>query len=635
MSHTKIPGIASHKRPLQCIDAGNTPLKRANILGDVTNTSILGEQLKSSHLKYAMSSSAIADPNLRLMNRYYYGDPNVIEEVKKRERKIARDIQHFRKSIAEIDTEAKHLRERDLPDLRYEMSKKNAVLNELRKDLIQVTADLDEKANDYESLKANGQLELQHAQLKHQVALQEVQNELDHKISTFKAEWENKLREMENYTPDPEILAEIEGLRRQKLERENQIRQLNLGNEQACQRKKEELAAELEQQLVRKQDTLNELRTKNESAEHDKAVLENEVKSVTSQFAQYEDRCTQLMHQISEINSLVTDCLEDRSQSVNATKNAEAIYLESKAATESVQIEALEVEARYNREYDNMEKEQKRRRVMENSIDELRGRIRCFAFVGDEGSEESTIDYSCKTVSVKRSEPCLFNRIVPRKLVSEKELISQECEPFFRMCMDKQLNFNVMSSPTGKQLLLRETLLEYLIESGNKKLITQYVSLGEGAESRDLFLQADKNEHADIQLTIKKDTIEMNSTILEMRSTQDIKNNLARLEAEVGSENIGILKAEIWEEHTKCCDAYYLEINNLTIVDTLRNVRDNHTVAKSPIAIILQTLLSRTKSLFLFNLFDEHTADPSTILDSVRYISQFEVPRTHLEGGKL
>ncbi|CEP61167.1 uncharacterized protein LALA0_S02e08218g [Lachancea lanzarotensis] len=627
MSHTKIPGISSHKRPLGSPERLGMSNKRAHVLGDVTNTIALSEHFKNSHRKYTMPSTSVADPNMRLMNRYYYGDPKVIEEVKKRERKIARDIQHFRKSIVEIDTETRIVRERDLPDLRYETSKKNALCNELRKELIDFTTKLDERANDCETLKRDAEFDLRHIQLKHQVALQEIQNELDLNITKCTAEWDAKLREIDNEQPDPVVLAEIENLQKEKRLRETQVEALAASNASACKMKSQELDLLLEKLLTEKKEPLHALRAKGEEIQKDNDMLKREAESVKDQIAQYEDRCSELMQQISTVDSLITECMNERTKNVEAKNNAEATYLECKTATDVIQEKALVIETQYNQEFDKMEKEQIRRRVMENSIDELRGKIRVFAFIGDELVENSDVDYSSKTISLNETKSCLFSRIIPRKLISEQELINQECEPFFLMCLNKQLNFSLLSSPTGRQQHLKKAFLEFLLTK-ESKIMTQYVSLSEGSESCDLFLPIEQNAKEDIQLVLKKDAIEINSTVLEMRSTQDVNEQSAFLETNAGSGNVGILKAEIWRDQIKCCEAYYLEINDPSTMEKLANLRDTAPATKPPLAIILQTLLLKTKSLFLFNLFDGGTAKASTLLDSACHISHLEASQT-------
>ncbi|SCU78313.1 LANO_0A02696g1_1 [Lachancea nothofagi CBS 11611] len=630
MGHTRIPGISTHKRPLATFESLGMPSKRTHILEDVTNTTPLADQAKTNRSKLTMSS-IVADPNARLMNRYYYGDPNVIEEVKKRERKIARDIQHFRKSIAEIDTETKLVRERNLPDLRYENSKKSALCNELRKDLIQLTTDLDEKDKDCDVLKSNWELEAQHTQLEHKVKLQEVQNELDKDKRDLISEWETKLREIENHKPDPEALRDLERYQEEKLQLEKELRSLSIENADSCRQRSRELEAGLEEFWAKKKEPLRELRTKKDELQSEITELKNEAVSIESQIDLTTENCNQLMLQISEIKSLLAECSEHENQLMDAKNKAELTYLETKFVTDEIQTKALEVELRYNGEFDKMEKEQTRRRTMENSIDELKGTVRCFAFIGEDVPDASVIDYSHKKISVEDTVPCSFSRIIPRKLVSEGDLIGQECRAFFEVCVAKRLNFNVVSLPTGRQSLLRDKFLNYLIEKGKFKLKAQYVALSEKAASSDLFFKSKDGDDKEIQLTIKEDSIEMNSTTLELNSTQDITNSFGQLHAQAGSDNIGILKIEIWEEHKKCCDTYYLEINDVQTVKKMSSLPNINHAAKTPIFIILQTLLLKTRSLFLFNLFDENTTDPQIILESAQRIGQIEVPRVHVE----
>ncbi|SCU80297.1 LADA_0B06304g1_1 [Lachancea dasiensis] len=635
MSQTKIPGISAHKRPLATAERSRIPAKRSHVLEDVTNTTAFPAYRRHNKPKAtSMSSTEVADPNTRLMNRYYYGDPGVIEEVKKRERKIARDIQHFRKSIAEIETETKLIRERSLPDLNYEISKKRVLCGELRKDLIQLTADLDEKTNESHNVQSNWELEVQHLRLEQQIAVQETQNKLNKELGEVKAQWETKLREMENYRPSFEDLQELEGLKVEKQQHEKELRALTIKNEEACRLRNQELDEKLEHILFSKKEPLEDLKCKNDVVRREKSNVESQTEAVKLKIAQHNERGAELARQISHIHQLVNECITSSSPLKDAKIKADADYLETKSITDAIQMEALKVEAKYNAEFNKMEKEQVRRRTMENAIDELKGKIRCFAYVGDTAPNSLEVDFSQKSISLKDSEPCFFNRILPCKLISEEDLVKQECQAFFDMCLEKRLNFNIISLPTPKQSFIRDSALTYLLKSGRYQLKTQYVALSEAAVSSDLFQKGESEPDTEIQLTIKTDAIEMNSATVEMKTAEDIKADFKGLQTQVGCDKIGIVKAEVWDDNEKCCDSYYLEINDMETIQRMSNLFCTDHGTGTPISIILQTLMSKTKSLVLFNLIDDCASTTGTILNAARRISQIDAPRTYVASEK-
>ena len=65
--------------------------------------------------------------------KYYYGDPSVIEEVKKRERKVLKDISTFKRQIAEIEDEIDRLTKKVIPQLKYDLNKKSLVFKNLKR----------------------------------------------------------------------------------------------------------------------------------------------------------------------------------------------------------------------------------------------------------------------------------------------------------------------------------------------------------------------------------------------------------------------------------------------------------------------------------------------------------------------
>lgn len=620
MSQTKISG---HKRPIVASPVPSA--KRLRVLEDVTNTNSESHALRSK-------MSAVADPNTRLMNKYYYGDPNVIEAVKVRERKIARDIQHFRKSIAEIDAETKLIRESELPNLKYDMSKKTAICNDLRKDLLQLTADLDEKNGECELQASNWELAMQHVQLQHEVNLQEAKNELDQKLNSTKESWQAKVREMERYQPDSGIIEEIEDLKSQKLHEESILKTLHVNNAEACESRDKELDQEFCKFVADKEMPLKELRDKHQAQKLNYERLTHETTTIDLEIKKCTDECSRISEQIVNLEALISECMSQQEILTDKKANAEAQYKSTALDTDKVQQKALVVEARYEDQFNRMEREQQRRRKLENSIDELRGKIRCFAYIGENVPDSCEVDYALKKIHMEDAPGCVFNRIIPQKLVSENVLIKQECEAYLEMCISAQQNCNIISTSTARRESLRDSFLSYLLGLGKQILMVQYVALSEKLPSSDLLINPESGKEVELQLTIKEDSIEMNSISVELRSAQDITEVFGKVQKRSKSGDINILKVEVWDDSHKKCDAYFLEANEEQTVKNICNLSNKHLFVKTPITIILQTLLLRTKSLFLCSLFGEDTLNASLVLELARNISQIDAPRKLAEA---
>lgn len=162
--------------------------------------------------------------------------------------------------------------------------------------------------------------------------------------------------------------------------------------------------------------------------------------------------------------------------------------------------------------------------------------------------------------------------------------------------------------------------------------MVQYVALSEKLPSSDLLINPESGKEVELQLTIKEDSIEMNSISVELRSAQDITEVFGKVQKRSKSGDINILKVEVWDDSHKKCDAYFLEANEEQTVKNICNLSNKHLFVKTPITIILQTLLLRTKSLFLCSLFGEDTLNASLVLELARNISQIDAPRKLAEA---
>lgn len=620
MSQTKIPSISGRKRaslPLE--STAKESYKKLHALEDVTNKNIA--KVTQSRMP------KVADPNARLMHRYYYGDVRVIEEVKKRERKIVRDIQHFRRSIAEIDSETKLIKERNLPDVKYNISKKAAICDELRKELLQVTADLDEKNGECELVAVNGDLTMKNLQLQHKVELQNAQNELDKELSDARASWEIKLREMENFKPDVQTVNEIEELKEKKQDREKAIEKLELQNKQKCKEYEVQLDELLKDFIKEKEEPLKEIQEKHDSLQATYSHLKSVAQKMSHETTMCKDECESTSKQIEEIKKKLKEVEKENTKLREILLKVQHEYYGKKNITDKVQEKAHAAEMHYNTQFDMMEHEQMRRRKLENSIDELRGKVRCFAYVGENLGNNYAVDYSSKIITTDTESAYCFTRVIPRSLVTEQDLFKQECQAYIEMCMNKSFNFNIVSLLNDNPNKLRDSFVDFMANQTYSHMELQYVSLCERLASADMLLTPAEESDKEIKVKIEENSIELNSKSVIVRSPAEIQDFLRLTEEQTRPAGIGMLKLKVWIEENKAIDVYFVEINDRKTTEYLLSIISPGEVVQTPVTIILQNLLTKTKSLFLFNLLEGTDQHLPFLLDLANRIGQLDSPR--------
>lgn len=631
MNSSRIPSF-SKKRPSSSENMLVPSHKRVNVLDDVTNTS------KIPFINKKMSAIDThkdkVDPNVRLMNRYYYGDPNVIEEVKKRERKIMKDINHFRKSISEIEGEALLINDRVLPELKYNISKKSTFVSELRKELIQLITELDSKSSECDLHRKNGELCIGNLQLRHSVEAQKVKNELDIVMTNKRAEWEKKLLEIENYKPSVHMIEEIDALKIQRLEKQTELDRLQAKNREKCKEYEETLSKQFAEFVSEKEKPLIELRSKRDQLAAKRERLYETVRLLKDDVNECVNTKEITKRKIEEIRSEIELLKEENAPLEQSLSQLTTEYQLAESKTDEFRALAHTAEARYNLEFDKMEEEQVRRRKLENSIDELRGKIRCFAYVANDSL--CNVDYATKEITLD-GKLYYFNRVIPRELVSESDLFSQECQAYIERCLKTHTNCNIISISNNNKTL-RNAFVRFITnyvglgtlkENEISNINFQHVALCEDAVSIDMLRDDSRDPESEIKVKIEEKSVDMNSQRIDISNQTNVEDLLETVNTKPASNGIGILKFEVRNEKDKThSDVYFVEINGISTsyLDDALSQTEN---MDSPIGIILQALLSRTMSLLLFDISSQEQ-EVEALLKIAEKASQLDNPKRRI-----
>lgn len=623
MQHSKIPSISAVTTPET--KSGYPPLKRqrvaSSMLQDVTN------QVHSAVSRRSVTEEPKSQ-RTRLMNKYVFGDASVIEEVKKRERKIMKDIAHFRNAIIEIEKETSQIRERQLPDIQYEISKKITMCNGVKKEVSQLEAQLDMKDREIDLYKKNEELDVSNLQLRYSVEVQELENQLKQKLDEENLKWEKEIMELDNLKPDEKVAEEIRHLKNELQEVEKQWKLLEEQNKRKCDQYERESHQKLEEFKRSKSKPMDDLLREQKNLEEKQKMLTDERERLNNEIDDDRRKFEAFEIKIVEVQKKIDETLRRNEPLRDELAIAMSRYEKAKNKTEIVQAKAHAKELFYKDKFDKMEQEQLRRKKLENTIDELKGGIRTFAYVGRVGEKSSIeVNYYEKTLKeFKTGEMYQFSRMIPSELVSEEELLYQEYEMFHDMCLNKGMNFSLLSLSQKPWDTLRLALLQFIQVKCHKRfrIAVQYVFLSEESSSQDLLLPNTEECDNEIKLKIQKDSLELDSKIIEVTDVLDnLPSNLRNDRADC-TPGVGILKFHLTphEREDKVLNFYFVEINDINTIATLSKVAAPPHELPSPIGLIMKKLISDTTSCFLLDINDAY--DNQMLLELSRKIGQMK-----------
>lgn len=600
MNETRIPSINSRKRQKPFSSGSVSGQKKHHpVLANITNmvtttgTTTVANSSGSKKEQFAPSyQTKSQSTNMRLLNKYFYGDPNVIEEVKKRERKALKDIHLFTKQIEETDSRLESLTSEVIPQLKYNLNKRSIIFKHLKQETMVMQEQLYQLKNDCELKKKNHELITNNLNLEHSINIQEVINQWQLKISDKRHIWELELQKLKQTKPDPAVLKEIEELSTDKAIIENDLKDLKRKNHEQIQSYENELKLRLEKFKEDKKEPLiasieenKKLKIKINDLKATQEALRDKIRnSVDTELS---------LQEIIKNKRLELQTLEASLEPVEEKLNQLQLrYKSEKDTTDEVKAKAKLAEAEYNKNYDRMEQEQSQRRILENTIDELDGHIRCFAYLNYDELNDYAVDYMNKCI-IGDTDVFYFSRILPRDLVSPSNLFNNECFTFVDSCLKSKKSCNIISINDDLRKDFLRTINERFLKS---KVLVQMVVLNDSDLSKDLL----NSEDSDLSAVIDEKCIDFHSKRLPI---EEVNNFILP-----DFRGIHVMKFEVFDKEDDFESIFFIQAPNKEIQKM--NAIDITKTAVSPVSTFLQSLLLRLESLIIFN-FD--TPDSSLL----------------------
>lgn len=600
MHESRIPSINSGKRQRPFSSASlpdedrlpeiHVTKKRHSALANITNV-VMSSGVTSMASKSSMKAEPFSSPyqsqrqstNMRLLNKYFYGDPTVIEEVKKRERKVLKDIHISSNQIKEVDAELENLNNNIIPQLKYDLNKKSNIFRHMKQDTLSMQEQLYQLNNDCDLKKKNHELMLNNLSLNHSVNMQDMMNYWHQKISEKRHDWELKIQKLKQTEPDPAVLNDIKMLKAEKQEREKTLQELKNANESELQDHENKLKIEFEQFKQEKKKPLAKSISENKKLNSELNELIEKKKSLLRKIDDKINEENSLREAIKERN-LALKALDDSIEPIEHELNHLQLKFRSeKEITDAIKSQAKLAETEYTKQYDRMEQEQLQRRILENTIDDLDGHIRCFAYINCNDHDEYEVDYMNKCI-IGDHDTFYFNRVLPRDLVSPLALFSSECFTFIDSSLKGGKSCNIISINDD----LRKQFLETIQQKyPNLKILVQMVVLNDDDSSKDLL----NLEDSDLSAVIEEKCIDFHARRLPITEVDGYMVS--------DFNGIHVTKFEIFRDEHNFESIFFIQAPKQE-VDKLNVIRTSK-LKGTPVSTFLQSLLSRLQSLIVFN----------------------------------
>ncbi|CCF60300.1 hypothetical protein KAFR_0J02360 [Kazachstania africana CBS 2517] len=167
-------------------------------------------------------------------NSIRYSDKSSIELAKSKERKILRDINHFKNSILEIEKDITLYRDSKIPNLSELLLDQDTNLNELQEDLSHLENDINFTALEIEKLIKNHEFNNINLQLLHSIEISSFENQLMDGVYTKKRDMENQLIEIDELKPDASLQCEMNEFQDSVKQLSKDIQSINNSNSVKC-----------------------------------------------------------------------------------------------------------------------------------------------------------------------------------------------------------------------------------------------------------------------------------------------------------------------------------------------------------------------------------------------------------------
>ncbi|SMN18376.1 similar to Saccharomyces cerevisiae YPL253C VIK1 Protein that forms a complex with Kar3p at the spindle pole body [Maudiozyma saulgeensis] len=374
-----------------------------------------------------------------------FGDQSAVELVKSRQRKIFKDIAHFKNAIIEIEKEIDNLNKVLIPDvIKLDNQRRNDIVL-VNDEILQLNNEVNETKLSLESLYRNDELENNNLQLAHSIKVTTFENELEDQKYKYIVEREKDLFETENMKPNEQWEIEMIALKEQFEQVTRELNDITESNNQICKEyeKSGPVVIEFENFKQKKTQEMNDLLIQHQSLkdkhiELEKDVNENELKR------------NNLSQELNQMNQQIIDC----EKSIEITTNLNLKHSKELTAKEkeyqilSKELQQITDKFKISSDKDLLQsgkliREQKLRKKLSLSIAQINHKIPIVTFT-DVASSSHEHPLSNTTINFKNN-PLITNI---------SDLIQYEIQPLYDFYEPKYRNsltiFYVSESSTTK-----------------------------------------------------------------------------------------------------------------------------------------------------------------------------------------
>lgn len=425
---------------------GETPAKRTKLSGIAPRNAV------RSMLRDVTNTVVRANTEPMRNNRYRYAtdDTILLEEIKRKERKVLQDKLHFRNALLELEKESDLIRRQQLPNLRSAIAKKTNETEALDHGISQLCDELDIKNSECNLARQSEEHSVYNLQLKFMVEVQELENKLEQDIAEAKSHWEQELRQIEDMMPSAEMqstmrqlsldldkvttnwlsLKEDNDKKRAKYEHELQenFAKFQVEKESPMNellKEQQELQLQLEELRSHKLDLTRKL----DNFEHEYHNLDIQIKETIEDTERYKVLKSPLKEKLSKLN-------KGLSISMNKIASVEAVANKQRRTFDQVNMRLnQEKNIRFNLEY---------------SIEESNGKARSYLIVSPETVRDvgarnyKLMKVTNKVVNQYSKESFQYNKIWSTGDFTTLDFFQGFFEPFLDMCLNKCLNLSLI-----------------------------------------------------------------------------------------------------------------------------------------------------------------------------------------------
>ena len=540
-------------------------------------------------------------------------DVLAIAKQKRDQLQAERTVQSLKVSIAGLDRELDKLQNRHIPDIAYNISKRESMFKTVDTNYNRNIQKIKQCEENIQNGEASFQIECETMTRQFEEELNNMILRHEDEMGVLRKKKDDEITELENIPPKEELLRDIKNLNEQLIDLDEQLQRLKLGNDLNVTAYDEKLDSEFEQLRTSKTNLLKELEEKSAKDQSHLNQLNTEIEDTQYNISMTteETRCTNEQCDILQesINKIEKSSILPEKKLKLLCEKFEEVQQECEVLTEVKQLDEEEYTLRVQKLNDDMDK----KRLLLNMIDEVKGsaRIFCLTDISSDNnmtsqtsvfkpypSSNKIVDVSCNDNKEYGMSRLIYSP--PNTSINE---LFRNFKVYADMCLKSKQTFNLISISPQPIEDLQFNILSFFAEEYLDTYEIQYQIIS---------LYDDKFSD-DSPFTILED----NAIILD-RTPLFLNGHIPKQSTEKNDDltQVKILKIQCKrkDETSDPIDFYSLIIDNVKSMKLLHSFLSKEKAWRdNQIGLIILKLLNYTKSCFVFNINDESSENDNRL----------------------